>query len=147
MALFSYLLPKMDVEYSRLLDRAWEMLPERLKTPVRFEMPQAETFVEGNTTIIKNFSELADKLRREPEHIMKFLFKELAAPGIRDSSRVIIQRVLKQSVINKKIEDYAREFVLCHECGKPDTGISELEGVKIIKCEACGGWWPMRRIK
>jgi len=137
----------MDSEYVSLLDRAWNMLPEHLKTPIRFEMPRPETFVEGNTTIIKNFNELAVKLRREPDHIMKFLFKELAAPGIREGNRVIIQRILKQSVINKKIEDYAREFVLCHECGKPDTGLSELEGVKIIKCEACGGWWPMRRIK
>jgi len=136
-----------DFDYAKLLDRAWSMLPEHLKTPLRFEMPQADTFVEGNTTIIKNFNELAATLRREPDHIMKFLFKELAAPGIRDGNRVIIQRVLKQSLINKKLEDYAKEFVLCHECGKPDTSIGGLEGIKIIKCEACGGWWPMRRIK
>ena len=123
------------------------MLPEHLKTPVRYEVPTVETFVEGNTTIIKNFNELANGLRREPGHIMKFLLKELGAPGIRDGNRVIIQRVLKHTLINKKIEDYAKEFVLCHECGKPDTALSELGGVKIIKCEACGGWWPMRRIK
>jgi translation initiation factor 2 subunit 2 len=137
----------MDSEYLKLLDRAWETVPSYIKTPARFEMPQAESFVEGNTTIIKNFTELAHTLRREPEHIMKFLFRELAAPGVMDGGRLIIQRVLKQAVVNKRIEDYAKEFVLCHECGKPDTGISELEGVKIIKCEACGGWWPMRRIK
>jgi len=147
MSLSLFVRQMMDSDYGRLLDRAWSMLPEHLGTPVRFEMPVAETFVEGNTTIIKNFGELADKLRREPDHMLKFLFKELAAPGIRDGGRVVMQRVLKQSVINKKIEDYAKEFVLCHECGKPDTNISELEGVKIIKCEACGGWWPMRRIK
>ncbi|MDD5112221.1 MAG: translation initiation factor IF-2 subunit beta [Candidatus Altiarchaeota archaeon] len=137
----------MDFGYERLLDRAWENLPSHLKTPIRFEMPQADTLIEGNTTIIRNFGDVASRLRREPDHIMKFLFKELAAPGVRDGNRVIMQRVLKQSVINKKFEDYAKEFVLCHECGKPDTGISELEGVRIIKCEACGGWWPMRRIK
>jgi translation initiation factor 2 subunit 2 len=137
----------MDSGYNALLDRAWQKMPSHLKTLTRFELPQAETFVEGNTTIIKNLNEVAAKLRREPDHILKYLFKELAAPGIHDGSRGIIQRVLKQSVINKKIEDYATEFVLCHECGKPDTNITELEGVKIIKCEACGGWWPMRRIK
>ncbi|MFH1403633.1 MAG: translation initiation factor IF-2 subunit beta [Candidatus Altiarchaeota archaeon] len=137
----------MDYDYEKLLERAWANLPDKLRKHERFEMPKAVTFVEGNTTIIKNFNEIADILNRKPDHLFKFLLKELAAPGINDGNRVVIQRVLKKHIIDKKIEEYGKEYVLCHECERPDTTITELEGHKIIKCDACGGWRPMRRLK
>ena len=137
----------MEFEYTKLLDRAWEGLPDELKKHERFVIPKANTYVEGNQTIIKNFSEVADLLGRDPRHLYTFLLKELAAPGTLDGSRVVIQRVLRTHVIDKKIEDYAVEYVLCQECHKPDTKFTELEGEKIIKCAACGGWRPLRKIK
>ncbi|MFH1722503.1 MAG: translation initiation factor IF-2 subunit beta [Candidatus Altiarchaeota archaeon] len=134
-------------DYKGLLDRADANLPEKLKKHDRFELPEADIFVEGNQTIIKNFNEVSTSLNRKPIHVFKFLLKELAAPGTLDGSRVVIQRVLRRNIINQRIEDYAKEFVLCHECGRPDTKVTSLEGEKIVKCEACGGWWPLRRIK
>jgi len=137
----------MNYNYINLLDRAWANLPEKLQNPSRFQMPELDTLIEGNQTIITNFSEIADVLRREPQHLLTFLSKELAAPATFDGKRATILRVLKKSMITKKIEDYAKIFVLCHECGRPDTKITELGGQRIIKCTACGGWWPLRKIK
>ena len=87
------------------------------------------------------------KFNRQEEHILKFLSKELAAPSAVDGMRGIIQRKLRKQIIDDKIKEYAKEFVICHECGRPDTKVGELENQKIVKCEACGAWWPMRRIK
>ena len=137
----------MEYNYAKLLDRAWDNLPDELKHHERFVIPQANTFVEGNQTIIKNFSEIADLLGRDSRHVYTFLLKELAAPGTLDGSRVVIQRALRKHVIDKKIEDYAVEYVLCHQCKKPDTRFTELEGERIIKCSACGAWRPLRKIK
>ncbi|MBN2251446.1 MAG: translation initiation factor IF-2 subunit beta [Candidatus Altiarchaeota archaeon] len=137
----------MEYDYVKLLDRAWNSLPDELRHHERFVMPQANTYVEGNQTIIRNFSEIADLLGRDPKHLFTFLLKELAAPGTLEGSRVIIQRVLRKHIIDKRIGDYANEYVICHECGKPDTKFTELEGQKIIKCAACGGWRPLRKIK
>lgn len=137
----------MEYNYEKLLDMAWESLPEKLKSHSRFEIPQSSVLVEGNQTIIKNFNEIANVLSRDPRHLLTFLLKELAARGTFDENRVIIQRTLKKNIIDKKIEDYANEYVLCHECKRPDTKFTELEGEKIIKCTACGGWWPLRKIK
>jgi len=137
----------MEYNYAKLLDRAWDNLPDELKHHERFVIPQANTFVEGNQTIIKNFSEIADLLGRDSRHVYTFLLKELAAPGTLDGSRVVIQRALRKHVIDKKIEDYAVEYVLCHQCKKPDTKFTELEGERIIKCSACGAWRPLRKIK
>ncbi|MCX6694760.1 MAG: translation initiation factor IF-2 subunit beta [Candidatus Altiarchaeota archaeon] len=134
-------------DYEKLLDRAWGMLPDKLKSHERFEIPQAVTFVEGQTTIIKNFNEIASMFNMQPSHLMKFLSKELAAPGNIEPNRVIIQRVLRKSVIDAKIKDYAEEFVLCSQCKRPDTKFDEMNNQGIIKCDACGGWRPLRRIK
>lgn len=133
--------------YEKLLDRVWENLPEKLKDHARFEIPKVDSFVEGNQTIVRNFNEIASMLGRDPKHIQTYLSKELAALVIPEGKRLIINRVLKRDMINKRIEDYAREYVICHECGRPDTKITELSGEKIVKCEACGGWWPLRKIK
>ncbi len=134
-------------EYETLLDRAWEKLPEKLKNHSRFEIPKVDSFVEGNQTIVRNFNEIANTFGREPRHLMTYLSKELAAFITSDGKRVIINRVLRREMINKRVDEYAREYVLCHECGRPDTKFTELAGEKIIKCEACGGWRPLRKIK
>lgn len=137
----------MEYNYEKLLDRTWNSLPEGLKSVSRFEIPVANTFIEGNQTIVRNFNDIADILNRDPRHILTYLSKELAAPATFDGNRAIIQRVLRDAMINRKIEDYAKEYVLCHECKRPDTKITELSGEKIIRCTACGGWWPMKKIK
>jgi len=134
-------------DYDKLLDRVWTGLPDKLKKHDRFEIPQADAFIEGSVTIIRNFNDIALAFNRTGEHVLKYLSKELAAPGTIDNARVIIQRKLKKQIIDDKLKAYAAEFVICKECGRPDTKVGELEGTKILKCEACGAWWPMRRIK
>jgi len=137
----------MNYDYASLLDRAWANLPKELHNHSRFQMPEVDTLIEGNQTIITNFNEIVDVLRRKPQHLLTFLSKELAAPATFDGKRAIVQRVLKRNMIAKRVDDYAKIFVLCHECGRPDTKITELSGQRIIKCTACGGWWPLRKIK
>jgi translation initiation factor 2 subunit 2 len=137
----------MNYKYEDLLDRAYSKMPEKLLKHSRFEIPKADIHLEGNQTLIKNFLDIAEKLGREPQHLLTYLLKELATPGVLRRQEAVLQRSLKVVMINKKIEDYAKEYVICHECERPDTKITELSGQKIIKCEACGAWWPFRRIK
>ena len=137
----------MNYKYEDLLDRAYSKMPEKLLKHSRFEIPKADIHLEGNQTLIKNFLDIAEKLGREPQHLLTYLLKELATPGVLRRQEAVLQRSLKVVMINKKIEDYTKEYVICHECERPDTKITELSGQKIIKCEACGAWWPFRRIK
>jgi translation initiation factor 2 subunit 2 len=130
--------------YEEMLNNAYENLPEKEKTEVRFELPRLVVFYEGNKTIIANFTTLADKLRRKKEHIAKFLSRELASPTILDGERLIVQRKVMQSLINKKVDEYVKTYVLCPICKRPDTKIVEEGGVKIMVCEACGAKNPVR---
>ena len=137
----------MEYKYENLLDRAYKNMPEKLLKHFRFEIPKADIHLEGNQTIIKNFNDISETFGRDPRHLLTFLLKELATPGILRSQHAVLQRSLRVGMINKRLVDYGKEYVLCHECSRPDTKITELSGQKIIKCEACGAWWPFRRIK
>lgn len=132
--------------YEKLLKRVYKKIPEKLRSKKRFEVPKVRSFVEGKQTIVKNFPEIAKEVRRDVKHLMRYLSKELAAPSTLSGNRLIIQRVLKSQMIDERIRRYVEDYVLCHECRSPDTKITQLEGEKIIKCEACGGWRPLRKI-
>jgi len=135
-----------DKEYELLLERAMSMLPSVALQHERFEIPKVSSFIEGSRTIIKNLNEIADILHRPQEEIFTFLLKELASRGKIEKGRAIIERSLKDEMINEKIEKYTKEFVLCKECGKPDTRIEIIEGHRALKCMACGAWRFIRKI-
>lgn len=131
-------------KYEEMLNLGLEKLPESTKKKERFEMPKAKGHVEGNKTIITNFFQIASAFQREPDHLLKFLLKELATPGSLHESRLILGRKITSSQINEKIERYAKLYVLCYECGKPDTKVSREEGILTMKCSACGAKHPVR---
>ena len=131
-------------KYEEMLNLGLEKLPESTKKKERFEIPKAKGHVEGNKTIITNFFQIASAFQREPDHLLKFLLKELATPGSLHESRLILGRKITSSQINEKIERYAKVYVLCYECGKPDTKVSREEGILTMKCSACGAKHPVR---
>lgn len=125
--------------YESLLDDIYDKLPEKTASTERFEMPKFEYFTEGNKTFIKNFKVVADKIRREPAVLSKYLSKELAVPVELKGERLILQRKLMGDILNKKLEEYINKFVICKECNRPDTHIEDLGGrIRNLVCEACG---------
>ncbi len=132
------------MDYAALLKRAREQLPESVFEKERFEIPKSRGHVEGNKTVISNFSKIADTLRRPQEHLLKFILKELATPGILRNNELIIGTKVAASRINEKIKQYAHEFVLCSECGKPDTSIVREGELASLRCQACGSKKPVK---
>lgn len=129
----------MSSDYEKMLDELYSKLPEKTKNVERFEMPKFEYFIEGNRTIVKNFKAVCDKVRREPQLIIKYLTKELAVPAEQQGERLILQRKLSGDILNKKLEDFVNAQVMCKECKRPDTHINDMgRGIKILICESCG---------
>ena len=126
------------MEYEQLLNEAYGKIKKSESSGERFEIPKIEGHFEGKKTILTNFLQVASHLRRNPEHFQKFLLRELAVSGQRDGDRLILNNNIPSSKINQKIEQYAKEFVLCSECGKPDTELSKEDRFTFIKCMACG---------
>ncbi|MEM5871751.1 MAG: translation initiation factor IF-2 subunit beta [Candidatus Aenigmatarchaeota archaeon] len=125
-------------DYEKLLDLAYEKLPKRGESDSRFQIPKTKLQAFGAKTIITNFMEISDILRREPQHIQKFLLKELATAGELESGRLVLQGRFKNDVVDKKIEMYVKEYVLCPDCGKPDTKFIKEDRFLFLKCEVCG---------
>lgn len=126
------------MDYGELLARARSKLPESVFEKERFEIPKVTGHLEGNKTIVGNFQKIAETLRRPVEHILKYLLKELATPGVMRGSLLFLGTKIPSSRINDKIRQYAEEFVLCPECGKPDTNITKEGEVSHLRCQACG---------
>ena len=125
--------------YEELLDRAMEKVPKKTDTGERFAIPKSQVQPDGAKTIIVNFSEIAAGLRRDEAHLLKFLLKELATSGDVKNKRATVIGRFNNAAVDKKMELYVAQYVICKECGRPDTHIVKEDRMSFLKCDACGG--------
>jgi translation initiation factor 2 subunit 2 len=133
-------------DYDKLLDRAIEQLPPEVFETKRFNVPRAYSVIQGNRTFIQNFREIADAMNRDPQHLLKFLLRELGTAGNLEGGRAIMQGKFTHFLINERLEDYVQKFVMCHECNRPDTKIIREDRIFILKCSACGAKAPLKTL-
>ena len=124
-------------DYEKLLGDAFEKV-KPCEFCDRFEIKKVEGMYEGARTIITNFGQIVICFRRQPEHLAKFLFRELATPGVIDGERLILNRKIASVAVNEKMKKYVEMFVKCGKCGKPDTEIITEGNKTFLKCMACG---------
>ena len=132
--------------YKEMLEEARNKISTKVAKVSRLEVPESRTEIQGNRTFIVNFIDITNSIRRDPKHLAKYLFRELAKPGNIDGSRLILQGKVIKSLIEKKIENYIKEFVYCQECNRPDTHFEKEARLTFLKCEACGAKHVIRRI-
>lgn len=132
--------------YEELLNQAYEKIKPIEHKGERFEIPKIEGHIEGKKTILTNFFQIADYIRRSPEHFQKFLLKELATSGQKEGDRLVLNNKIPSAKINQKIEEYIKNFVLCRECGKPDTEITKEDRLTFLHCLACGAKHSIHKI-
>ena len=130
-------------EYLAMLDRAKEKLPDTIESHERFELPDLDIIQEGKITIFRNFMDVVTKVRREPEHLLQYLLKELGAPGNLEDRRVVFKAKLRVSDIDERVRDYTETYVICSECGRPDTRMEKDDRTLMLVCEACGARRPI----
>jgi len=133
-----------EQNYEQLLNEAYKKIKKVEGSSERFEIPRVEGHFEGKKTIITNFFQIASYIRRNPEHFQKFMLKELATSGQKEGERLMLNNKIPSEKINQKIEQYVKEFVLCRECGKPDTELVKQDRFSFIHCLACGAKHSVR---
>ncbi len=130
-------------DYDSLLKRVRDALPENIKSHERFDIPKAEVFHEGKNTIIRNFGNIAKMVNRDPMHIYKYLMRELGTAGTIQKERLILKGRISPSMVQRRVESYVRTYVLCSECGSPDTELRKEGRVEVLVCKACGAMRPV----
>ena len=126
------------MDYEKLLKRAYKNMPESVLERERFEIPKVRGHIQGNKTVITNFHQIVDKLRRDPDHVLKYILKELATPGIFKNNALMFGSKIPATRINEKIKKYVAEFVICSECGKPDSKLIREGDLVYLRCQVCG---------
>ena len=131
-------------DYEKLLDSAYENIKVVEGTGERFEVPEIEGFFQGKKTVLTNFNQIASHIRREAEDLQKFLSKELAVQINKERDKFVLGSKISRKRINPKIRKYVDEFVICKNCGKPDTQLVKQDKTVILHCLACGAKNPLR---
>jgi len=132
--------------YKEMLEEARNKISTNVAKVSRLEVPESRVEIQGNRTFIANFIDITNNIRRDPKHLAKYLFRELAKPGHIDGNRLVLQGKVIKSLIDDKIKNYIKEFVYCQECNRPDTHFEKEERIIFLKCEACGAKQVLRRI-
>lgn len=127
-----------------MLKKVRKELPKISSKKERFEIPRVIGHIQGNRTIISNFNQIANALQRKPEHLLKYILKELATPGDLKSTGLLIGRKISSTMINDKIKKYVDIFVICPECNRPDTELLKEGSITFMQCMACGARHPVK---
>lgn len=127
------------MDYDDRLDRALEETPDIENEGGRFDLPDPTVRQEGNVSVYENFQETVDRLDRDDDHVMQFLQNELGTSGhIDESGRARLTGSFAERRIDAALEAYAEAYVLCPECGLPDTNLKREQGALLLQCDACG---------
>ena len=129
--------------YQALLARAHEKLPPVRTGGERFQVPEPDVMTDGKNTVIRNFQEITEVLRREPEHVIGFLAKEFGCPGVLDGPRGVLKSRVTKDLIAQRVRDYTAKYVICSECKRPDTHLEKDGRLTLLICEACGARRPV----
>ena len=131
------------MDYDEMLDRGLEEAPDIEGGSGRFEVPSPDVRQEGNVSVVENFQAICDDLDREPDHLMQFIQNELGTSGhIDESGRARLTGEFRADRIESAVEAYTERYVICPECGLPDTRLEREQGAVLLRCEACGARSP-----
>jgi translation initiation factor 2 subunit 2 len=128
----------MQMNYRELLERAHSQLPPEVFTHKRFEIPRVRSDTIGMRTYIVNYKEIAEALNRDPLHLLRYLSREMATAGSIDGARAIFQGKFRSDTLDRLVQRYADEFVICPICKRPDTKLTKEKRLSFLLCEACG---------
>lgn len=131
--------------YEKLLERALSDLPDMETSGERFVVPEPSILQEGKTTIMDNFNNIVNIFNRDPDHLMKYLTRELGTAAKIEGGRATFQGKFTKEIFKSNINAYMEEYVICSECGRPDTKLVKLDRILVLKCAACGGHRPVKK--
>lgn len=131
-------------DYEALLKRARDQIPPEVFDQPRFSVPKVDSFIQGSRTVVRNFKDLTDTLRRDPKHLLRYLSHELATAGEIRSPQAFFNGRFGSNVLNELLQKYTEEFVVCPICQRPDTEMRREDRLLVLVCSACGGRTPLK---
>ncbi|SCU91883.1 LADA_0F12750g1_1 [Lachancea dasiensis] len=142
--------------YQDLLSRFFQTLrtnnPELAgdRSGPKFRIPPPVCQRDGKKTIFCNIQEISEKLQRNPEHLIQYLFAELGTSGSVDGQKRL---VMKGKFMPKQMENvlrrYILEYVTCKTCKSINTDLRKEQSNRLffLVCKSCGSTRSVSSIK
>lgn len=127
-----------------LLDRAYNLLKKETKNKKAFIKPEISNI--NKKSYITNFMTFCNSINREPEHVKKFLIKDMNTDisfiqeGNIDSDEntgLKFNNLFKSNQIMNSITNYMKSYVLCELCKSGETNIVKIDRINYIQCDSC----------
>jgi len=133
------------MDYESSLDRAMDEVPEIETGGERLSVPDAEAQKDGAFTRLTNLEDIADTVSREPDHVHRFIQRELGTNGQLQDGVGRYNGNFSGRDFDAAITEYVSTYVLCGECGLPDTRLVSEDRTEMLRCDACGAFRPVRK--
>ncbi|HEX9710403.1 MAG TPA: translation initiation factor IF-2 subunit beta [Candidatus Thermoplasmatota archaeon] len=133
-----------ESEYLEMLERAKAKLPKDVAEHERFQLPEADILYEGKSTVLRNFKDIVDVLRRDTRDVTQYMLREIGIAGSHEDRRLVFNGRVTRQQVDDKLQAYVATYVMCSECNRPDTHLGREGRTLILKCEACGAHRPIR---
>ncbi len=124
--------------YFEMLEEAYKKLPKVIETTDRYKLPELEIEQKGNKTIVRNIYKILELLRRNEKDFGKTFSRILGVPISFVNKELVINALINKQILEKKLNEYVKKYVICDVCKKPETIIEKENEVLILKCLACG---------
>ncbi|ELY58599.1 translation initiation factor IF-2 subunit beta [Natronococcus jeotgali] len=133
------------MDYESSLGRAMDEVPDIGGDESRLEIPDPNAQKDGAFTRFTNLGDIADVLSREAEHLHRFIQRELGTSGKFDNGRARYNGSFSEQDFSAAVDAYVDEYVLCSECGLPDTRLVRENRTPMLRCDACGAFRPVTK--
>ena len=133
------------MEYEEILDRGLEAVPDLAEAEARLTTPDPVVQPDGAFTRVTNLDAIADALARDPEHLHRSIQRELGTSGQYKDGVGRYNGSFTVTDFDAAIDGFVEEYVLCSECGLPDTRLTMEGGNQMLRCEACGAFRPVAK--
>ncbi|EFW92044.1 Translation initiation factor IF2/IF5 [Haladaptatus paucihalophilus DX253] len=133
------------MDYNSALDRGMDAVPDLETSDERFSYPDPAVQKDGSFTRLTNLDDIADALSRDGEHVHSALQRELGTSGKYEEGQARYSGSFTESDFNTALDEYVEEFVICSECGLPDTRLVRENRNLMLRCDACGAFRPVTK--
>ena len=142
-----------DYTYLELLSRVFRIIAE--KNPELSGERRKYTMVapivnrEGSKkTNFANINDICKRMKREPTHLISYMYAELGTQGSVDGNQsLIIKGRFQQKQIESVLKHYIGEYVTCQTCKSADTTMKKENKLFFLQCAACGSSRAVSAIK
>lgn len=142
-----------DYTYQELLNRVFKILrqnnPELQGEKKRYTIAPPQILREGTKkTVFANIVDISKHMRRQPDHLIQFLFAEMGTTGSIDGTqRLVIKGRFQQKQIESILKRYIVEYVTCKTCKSAETNLVKENRLFFMQCESCGSSRSVSAIK